>query len=358
MNRGMSIVESDVTLLQRMEETTDPVFIPVVFFSITDLCNSKCTTCDYWKTTEDGSYLNPDSTMEIIDALSMYHPRVIYFTGGEPLLKGEELFEVTPRIRQRYPDIQLRLYTSGILMHKYIDEIDANFSVVNVSIDSFDPNVYRDIRGVNALPLVVRNVRALRERNKDIVIRVNTVLQKRNYRELPQMVEAAKIIGATYITFLPLDYSSDMSFARTGEPDLGLQVLGVEDVEELRGIVAKMLDVSYLEEHPILREKGADLQRIVAYYEAANDLRPPVNPRCNVPKTTVIVDAYGHVRLCFFTDTVGSLQDANMYEILVSPEAKTIKQKIQQQILERCKKCICPIEYKPSPVVYRPPISN
>lgn len=349
-------LETETALLQRTRETNDPVFIPVVFFSITDLCNSKCTTCDYWKTTEDGRFLNPARIVETIDALSEYHPKIINFTGGEPLLKAGELFGATSRLRQKYPDIQLRLYTNGILMHKYLDEIIRGFNAVNVPIDSFDPSVYTDIRGVNTLSLVVRNVRALRARSQDIAIRVNTVIQRRNYRELPQMVEDATGIGATYITFRPLDYRSKVSFGRTGEvEDLTPQILTAADIAELRVIVETMLDESYLAKRPILREKGADLQRLVTYYEAASGLKSSVNPNCDVPKTNIIVDAYGHVKLCFFIDAVGSLQNASVDEILKSEEAKTIKQAVQEQMLETCQGCICPTEYRPSSVVYKSP---
>lgn len=340
--------EQETALLRKVHETDDPVFIPIVFFSITDLCNSKCITCDYWKTEEDGTFLDHRRILETIDALSEYHLKIVYFTGGETLLKAKELFEVTPEIRRKHPNLQLRLYTNGILIHKYLTDIVENFDMVNVSIDSFDPKVYRDIRGINALPLIIRNIRALREKSPDVIIRINTVVQKSNYRELPQVVEQAESIGATHITFLPLDFNSDVAFARMGTPDLKAEVLGIEEVAELEGITLMITSEDYLQKHPVLREKGRDLRRVVEYYQAVNGLRPTAIPECNTPKTSVIVDSHGHVRLCFFTETVGSLQSDSIYEILGSAPAKAIKHNVQEGTLERCNNCACPIVYQRS----------
>jgi len=172
------------------------------------------------------------------------------------------------------------------------------------------------------------------------------------------MIEQAEKLGASHITFLPLDYSSDTSFARTQSPDLLKNIPNRAEVAQMTDLVTELTDTAYIMSHPVLREEGADLLRVLEYYETANGLRESINPRCNTPKTNIIIDAYGNINLCFFTESVGSLTTASVHDVLTSPKATQMKQLVQDQMLERCRGCVCPVEYSASPITYNPARSD
>ena len=82
---------------------------------LTENCQAKCVTCDYWKTRwEDG--LSTERAVETINRLSDFGIRYLRFTGGEPLLR-RDLFEILRRAdTSRFKRISLQ--TNGLLLKK------------------------------------------------------------------------------------------------------------------------------------------------------------------------------------------------------------------------------------------------
>ena len=62
--------------------------LPLLMFSPTSGCNSRCVSCDWWKCSGEG-----DLTLDEIDTIARALPalgtRLVLFSGGEPLLRPE-----------------------------------------------------------------------------------------------------------------------------------------------------------------------------------------------------------------------------------------------------------------------------
>src|ERR1700754_4371860 len=61
--------------------------LPLVTLYLTERCNSRCVTCDYWRTGRDHATL--ESVRRMLPGLARLGTRVALLSGGEPLLNPE-----------------------------------------------------------------------------------------------------------------------------------------------------------------------------------------------------------------------------------------------------------------------------
>ena len=82
------------------------------------------------------------------------------------------------------------LLTNGLLLRKQIDEVLASVDEVIVSLDGGTAATYEAIRGVDGFDLILDGIRQVRAGGMPVTTR--TTVQRANYREIPQIIEAAK----------------------------------------------------------------------------------------------------------------------------------------------------------------------
>ncbi|MGH9495050.1 MAG: radical SAM protein, partial [Candidatus Sulfotelmatobacter sp.] len=114
---------------------------------LTENCQAKCVTCNYWQTRwEDG--LDTGKAVAIIDRLGESGIRYLRFTGGEPLLR-RDLFQIMQRADMaRFKRVTIQ--TNGLLLKKLHKEINASpINKVAVSIDGLESSndLIRGIKG-------------------------------------------------------------------------------------------------------------------------------------------------------------------------------------------------------------------
>src|SRR3954471_14685532 len=61
--------------------------LPLVTFYLTERCNSRCVSCDYWRHGRRDASL--DSVRQVLPDLARLGTRVALLSGGEPLLNPE-----------------------------------------------------------------------------------------------------------------------------------------------------------------------------------------------------------------------------------------------------------------------------
>src|ERR1700679_3267220 len=100
---------------------------------LTENCQAKCISCDYWKTRWNDA-LETEHAIDLINKISPPGIGSLRLTGGEPLLR-RDLFQVlkTPSA-SRFK--QVILQTNGLLIKKLHKEINASpIRKVCVSVD-------------------------------------------------------------------------------------------------------------------------------------------------------------------------------------------------------------------------------
>lgn len=121
--------------------------------SLTDRCNLRCKYCmpesGIDKLAHD-EMLTLEEIYEIIKSFVSLGVDKIRFTGGEPLVR-KGLVELISKVSKLDGVKDIAMTTNGILLKKYARGLkDAGLDRVNLSLDSLDPDKYREItRGGN-----------------------------------------------------------------------------------------------------------------------------------------------------------------------------------------------------------------
>ena len=148
-----------------MNTLTDGFFrvIDYLRLSVTDRCNLRCLYCmpsDGITPSRHEEVLSYEEIIRIVKVAAKLGVKKVRLTGGEPLIRKNIAFLIAA-IKETKGIEDLSMTTNGILLEKYAAEVaDAGLDRVNVSIDSFDPNRYREITRGGALDSVIRGLAA------------------------------------------------------------------------------------------------------------------------------------------------------------------------------------------------------
>lgn len=324
------------TYAPRPQETLQR--LPLVTLVLTDRCNSRCITCDYWRNGRDN--LSLQTLRPLLPELEQLGTRVALLSGGEPLL-NPEWREMAETLACR--GIQSWLLTSGLSLAKYAGEVAARFAAVTVSLDGTSPPTYRAIRGLDAFARVCEGVRAAVAAGATVSLRVT--LQRSNYLELPRFVRLARELGVRQVSFLAVDVSNPHAFARNTPtlPDLALHA---EDVARFECLLDD-LEAEFADEFAsgFIAETPAKLRRLAAYFRAllgAGEFPPT---RCNAPEISAVVGARGAVSPCVFipgpprANVQG--EGGGLRASLDSPAMSELRARIRAGDREECRRCVC-----------------
>jgi len=315
--------------------------VNLLFAIFTEECNSKCIMCNYWEA-KDEKPIENERILKSIDFLAQRNLKKVIFTGGEALLRSSDLFYVAQGIKSKYPALELRLLTNGILINKYIDEIDELFDIVAVSFDSANAINYARIRGVNAFELVINNIKLLRNCKKQKEIRLRTVVQKSNYKEIMEIINLAADLKVDKLSFIPLDTFIADSFGKKRNLSLYKSlVLDETDTQEFERIVHEIIS-NYIPDskYDLLVQRGKDLSNILSYYK--NGLKGYAQ-RCNGFENSLVFKTNGDISTCFFMDNIGNIREQTLEEIVNSTKFDSLMSEIISGHRKECERCTCPI---------------
>ena len=330
--------------LVRLGQVTNRTFVlPLVIFYPTGRCNSRCVSCDWWKQTGAGD-LTLDEIAQVAAALPALGTRMVVFSGGEPLLRPE-VFDVAQLFRDR--GLRLHLLTSGVLLERFADRVARQFSRVIVSLDAADRSLYERIRGVDALVVVGRGVARLRSVAPGIPLSGRATLHRANFRELPRLIEYARSLGLDRISFLPADISS-LGFGRATGADAGSPLralaLDADEVAEFEAIIERTITVYAADfESGFVAEPPEKLRRLPRYYAALNGAEPFPAVACNAPWVSVVVEADGLVRPCFFHGSIGNVRQLPLATI-VGRNLRAFRESFDVGANPVCVRCVCSLK--------------
>jgi Fe-coproporphyrin III synthase len=324
-------------MLVRLTEVTNRTFVlPLVVFYPTSRCNSRCVSCDWWKASGDGDLTIPEIA-ELVDELPSLGTEVVLFSGGEPLLRPE-VFDVARMFL--HGGVKLHIHTSGVLLERCAPDVARHFSRVIVSLDSTTEAGYHAVRGVMALTTVERGVARLRQLAPGVPVTARTTLHRLNFRELPQLIEHAHAMAFDGISFLSADVSSD-AFGREHPVETSSLALARTEVAEFAEIVEEVIARHHDDfQSGFVAESPEKLRRLPRYYAALAGLGAFPPARCNAPYMSVVVEANGSVRPCFFHKPVGNLRDLPLSTI-VERNLPAFRQNLDMGTDPVCARCVC-----------------
>jgi Fe-coproporphyrin III synthase len=313
--------------------------LPILLYSPTSRCNSRCVSCEYWRT--DGSAdLGRDEVAAICRDLRPLRTKLVIFTGGEALVR-EDVFELADLFLAQ--GVALHLLTSGLALERHAEAVVKRFAAVTISLDGHTAELYRSVRGVDGLAAVERGVRRLKELRPDLPVRARATLQRRNFRALPDLIDKAATLGLDQISFLAADVSSD-AFGRGTlklAPNPHGLLLDPAEVDEFERVVEKALaSRAGAFRRGRVAEQGERLRRLPRYYRAQLGGGPFPEVRCNAPWSSAVIDADGTVRPCFFQPAVGNVRQKNLRRML-DEEMVRFRRSLDMTSDKTCQRCVC-----------------
>ncbi|MCW1300975.1 MAG: radical SAM protein [Candidatus Nanoarchaeia archaeon] len=299
-----------------------------VLWEITNKCNSNCRHCCSNASREGmADELSFEEIIEIIDELSEWGIKEVYFSGGEPLVK-ERILEILKYARRKFEILSFA--TNGLALDEKIAEeireIAPNY--VGVSIDHFIPEKHDEIRGVKgAFQKTCEGVRKLLKYG--INVRIGCVITKDNYEYTEEMIKMAINLGAPAILFVWLQ-----PIGRAVSDDVNLR-FGVPIAEYLS--VAKILWE--------LKEKYETSMQIEVMFRRFPLKFLPLE-ECRGGSEFFYIKANGAVGPCPWISKqdekylVDGLRKFSFSEIVNSQPFKEFRELIKRRAeIEKCSKC-------------------
>jgi GTP 3',8-cyclase len=190
--------------------------------SVTDKCNMKCIYCmpkdnSIWF--DETEILSFDEITRLSAIFARLGIENIRLTGGEPLVKIS-IEDLVRSVSDLAGIKRVSMTTNGILLPEKAETLaNAGLAGVNISLDSFKPEMFKMMGGVHGLDKVIRGIH--RSIRAGLEVKINTVVVRGwNDDEIIQFADFARRTGITvrFIEFMPLDgtgiWRSDLVFSK------------------------------------------------------------------------------------------------------------------------------------------------
>ncbi|MBV9172686.1 MAG: radical SAM protein [Chloroflexi bacterium] len=334
---------SPVESLRRHQTfTTDRLHsLPMVVLMAHSRCNCRCMMCDIWLANANKRELTRADLEPHVASLRNLHVQRVVLSGGEALMHSN-LWLLCELLREL--PTKITLLSTGLLLKHFADQVVEWCDDVVVSLDG-SREVHNSIRRVpRAFERLAEGIAALRERRPGFPVSGRCVLQRTNFRDLPNIIDAAHAIGLDRISFMAVDVSSS-AFNRPipwEEPRVAEVALDREQTAEFTALVEETIcrraadfTSGFVAENP---DKLRRLPRYFAALHGENEFPATV---CNAPWVSTVVETDGDVRPCFFHKPLGNIHERPLETILNSPEAIAFRKNLDVNQDPTCRACVC-----------------
>ena len=185
-----------------------------IYVEVTNHCNSLCVSCpltyDHFLPFEPKHHLSWEDFRRIVDQLPVIDRAVLHGI-GEPLL-NRDLPRFVAHLKERGATVLFN--SNGILLDEKRGDalVAAGLDELRVSIDAVTPELYAQLRGVDALPRIVANLTAFVARHgakRQPLVSLWLVGMQENLHQLPDFVRLGAAIGVPEVYLQRLVYFGD-----------------------------------------------------------------------------------------------------------------------------------------------------
>ncbi len=154
---------------------------PYIRMSITDVCNFKCGYClpNGYKVdkSDNRKFLHLEEIRRLAKCFSNLGVCKIRITGGEPTVR-KDFFDIIKVLKNDSGIEKVAITTNGYHLDKKAEQlVKSGLTGINISIDSLDPQIFKEITGHDRLPEILRGVDILQNIGFEN-IKMNGVLLK------------------------------------------------------------------------------------------------------------------------------------------------------------------------------------
>lgn len=271
--------------------------------SVTDRCNFRCFYClphgepPAAPKSQMLSYEEIERACEIFVSLGVEKIRL---TGGEPMLRRD--IETLIQKLKRIDGLKdLALTTNGYFLQSRAQDLkDAGLDRITVSLDSLDPQRFRQMTGVDVLPRVLAGIEAAKRAGLEPLKVDAVIVRDHNESEVADMAAFAREqdVAMRFIEYMPLDSGHDWSPAKVVS---GREIR--QRIEERFPLVPVYQDS---------KPQGSETAARFLFADGAPGeigiIAPVTEPFCGAC-SRIRLTADGQIRNCLFSKDEHSLRD-------------------------------------------------
>lgn len=190
--------------------------------SVTDRCNLRCVYCmpeEGVRSIPHDEILRYDEIERVCRAAVTLGIRNFKITGGEPLVR-RDVEQLVAMLRAIPGAGRITMTTNGVLLGDKRNALaDAGLSEVTVSLDTTDPERFREITRRDELGRVLRSIRAVLEDGR-IPLKINCVpLGKIRAEQLTEILSFAENspVNVRFIEMMPIGLGKNFECSREDE---------------------------------------------------------------------------------------------------------------------------------------------
>jgi len=163
----------------------------MVMFETTLMCNMFCEYCIFG---EEGKFNDlktravRERIFQRIDEFSEMGLFALSFSGGEPLLNPYTSDYIAYAADK---GLWTSMPTNGLLIRKYADGV-ARLDMLEVSVDSLNPQRFAKRRGLDGLPKILDNLEFVLAKRRPFTTQINAAVNIENLDDLPALAEFCK----------------------------------------------------------------------------------------------------------------------------------------------------------------------
>ena len=184
--------------------------------SVTNKCNLKCIYCHPLSDTEiceSQNILELDEILRIIKLFVKCGVKRVRLTGGEPLLRND-IIELVNQISLTKGIEDISVTTNGVRLESMAEGLKAaGLNRINVSVDSLNRNVYKNITGFDLLENVTRGIHKALEVGLNPV-KINSVIVKGVNSGKDELISLAKMSIDLPVTVRFVEYYPTSKFSK------------------------------------------------------------------------------------------------------------------------------------------------
>lgn len=307
---------------------------------LTPRCNLKCRMCKYWRYERDQE-LGTEEVKGVIGSLKNLGCKKVHFSGGEIFLRDDalEILECACRSISK-----VNLTSNGTLIDGSLAKrlMRLKINSISLSLDGPDSRIHDRIRGVKGsfkrMLEGISNIAGERNSGKrKTKIRINVVLQRENYRVIPQILELAGQLEAVEVKVIPVDGKCDKKAA-----------LSKTQIKEFNSeIVPEMLKVrrkyGFSTDRQMVYPLGLKKEEISLAKEARYSLDYYSHHMCYAPWLHTFISWNGNVFLCCMSrdriSPLGNVKDDRCENIFRGESYRNVREELKRRRFEFCSRC-------------------
>lgn len=347
----------------RQRRLTQFVIKPTVF------CYHRCPYCDLRQNYYDGivqdrkntlklaagpgaritnpGHMPRDLALRLVEEAAQAGMQELQLSGGDPLLYPHLLEVITAAKAHPGVFVLMNSVGTGVTVERARAIIEAGLGAWNFSIDTLDPDLYEQLRGVRgALPTILDAFHTVREAGRVFPgFRTNfmSVITRQNFRGLPDVFDyaVAEDVASVYL----MNVYGDTT---------GASLLTISEIEEFRAETVPAI-LAVLERRgcaDVVQRNAADV--LATFFSADNTdanyaqgvywpTMASAKSACHLPDFYALVEPDGRVLPCCMVEIshegeVGSVVDESLAHVLGGPA----HQRFDTDRIPFCQRCPSP----------------